>query len=125
MVEVTARDHEAFASPVRSVPIVLGNSPPRIISSPAALTNKERYEYLVQSKDVDGDTLTYGLETAPPGMSIDKITGQVTWYVTPGLAGTHRVKVLVEDGQGGMAWQEFEVVIPSDAQSQTFPASRG
>ena len=125
VVEVVARDSEDAAPPTRSTPIVLGNSPPQIVSNPAAVTNRQRYEYLVQAKDVDGDTVTYGLETAPPGMTIDKVTGQVTWHVTPGLAGTHRVKVMADDGQGGMAWQEFEVSIPSTAQSQLSPPAQG
>jgi hypothetical protein len=124
-VEVIAQDQEGSSAPTRSVPIVLGNSPPQIVSSPAALTSKERYEYIVQAKDADGDTVTYGLETAPPGMMIDKATGQITWHVTQGLAGTHRVKIVVEDGQGGSAWQEFEVTIPSTAQSQILPSSQG
>ncbi|MBA2485772.1 MAG: hypothetical protein H0V35_06690 [Nitrospira sp.] len=124
-VEVIARDQEGAALPVRSTPIVLGNSPPQIISSPAALTNRERYEYFVQGKDVDGDSVTYGLETAPPGMTIDKLTGQVSWNVTTGVAGTHRVKVVADDGQGGVAWQEFEVSIPSTVQSTTPPRSQG
>lgn len=124
-VEVIARDQEASALPARSAPIVLGNSPPQIASNPAVLTNRERYEYIVQAKDVDGDTVTYGLETAPPGMIIDKVTGQITWPVTPNLTGTHRVKVIVDDGQGGTAWQEFEISIPSTAQSPTSPPSQG
>jgi hypothetical protein len=124
-VEVIARDQDASAAPAWSVPIVLGNSPPQIVSSPAALTSREQYEYVVQAKDVDGDSVIYGLETGPPGMTIDKTTGQVTWKVTPGVAGTHRVKVMAEDGQGGTAWQEFELSIPSTAQSPTLPASQG
>ncbi len=124
-VEVIASDQEISASPVRSAPIVLGNSPPQIVSSPAALTSKDQYEYAVQAKDIDGDTVTYGLETAPPGMTIDKATGQVIWHVTQGLAGTHRVKIVVEDGQGGTAWQEFEVTIPTTAQSQVLSSFQG
>lgn len=117
MVEVVARDQEAAAAPVRSAPSALGNSPPLITSAPAPLTNRELYEYLLQAKDVDGDTVTYGLETGPPGMTIDSATGQVTWKVTSGVAGTHRVKVMADDGQGGTTWQEFELSIPSTAQS--------
>ncbi len=124
-VEVIARDQETAALPTRSAPIVLGNSPPQIVSNPAALTDRQRYEYMVQAKDIDGDTVTYGLETAPPGMTIDKVTGQVTWHVTQGLAGTHRIKVMADDGQGGTAWQEFEISIPSTAQSLTTPPSQG
>lgn len=123
VVEVFARDQEGAALPVRSVPIVLGNSSPQIVSNPPALTNRAQYEYVVRVKDVDGDTISYRLETAPPGMTIDKVTGLVSWLVTPGSAGTHRVKVMVDDGQGGTAWQEFEVSIPSTAQSPTSPLS--
>lgn len=125
VVEVTARDQDTAAAPVRSAPSALGNSPPLIVSNPAALTNREQYEYVVQAKDVDGDTVTYGLETGPPGMTIDKSTGQVIWKVIPGVAGTHRVKIMAEDGQGGIAWQEFELSIPSTAQSQMSVPSQG
>lgn len=125
VVEVTARDQDTAAAPVRSAPNALGNSPPLIVSSPAALTNREQYEYAVQAKDIDGDTVTYGLETGPPGMTIDKATGQVNWKVIPGVAGTHRVKIMAEDGQGGIAWQEFELSIPSTAQSQASAPSQG
>ena len=118
VVEVIARDQDAAAAPVRSAPSALGNSPPLIVSNPAALTNREQYEYVVQAKDVDGDTVSYVLETGPPGMTIDRATGQVSWKVIPGVAGTHRVKIMAEDGQGGIAWQEFELSIPSTAQSQ-------
>lgn len=124
-VEVVARDQDASAAPARSVPIVLGNSPPQILSSPAALTNREQYEYVVQAKDVDGDNISYGLETGPPGMTIDKATGRVTWNVTPGVGGTHRIKIMAEDGQGGIAWQEFELSIPANAQSLTASPAQG
>jgi hypothetical protein len=124
-VEVIARDQDAAALPVRATPIILGNSPPQILSSPSALTNKEQYEYLVQAKDPDGDTVTYVLETGPPGMTIDGVTGQMTWKVTARSAGTHRVKVMVEDGQGGTAWQEFEVSIPSTTESSSSQQPQG
>jgi hypothetical protein len=125
VVEVIARDQDTAAMPVRSTPSALGNSPPQIVSAPAALTNREQYEYVVQAKDVDGDSVTYGLETGPPGMTIDKATGLVNWKVMPGIASTHRVKVMADDGQGGTAWQEFELSIPSTAQSPTHPPSQG
>lgn len=124
-VEVIARDQETSGLPLRSAPIVLGNSSPQIVSNPPALTNRVQYEYVVQAKDVDGDTVSFRLETAPPGMTIDRVTGLLSWLVNPGLAGTHRVKVMADDGQGGMAWQEFEVSIPSTAQSSASPLSQG
>ncbi|MCC2640436.1 MAG: hypothetical protein K0S45_849 [Nitrospira sp.] len=124
--EVIVRDLDTAGMPVRATPVVLGNSPPQILSSPAVLTNKEQYEYAVRAKDPDGDGINYGLETAPPGMAIDRGTGQITWKLTPVSAGTHRVKVMVDDGQGGMAWQDFEISIPSPAPSSASqPPSQG
>jgi hypothetical protein len=124
-VEVIARDQEAPSLAVRATPIVLGNSPPEITSNPTALSNREQYDYTVQAKDIDGDPVSFALETAPPGMSIDKTSGQVSWKVTPGLTGTHRVKVVAEDGQGGTTWQEFEITIPSTVQTSTQQPPQG
>jgi hypothetical protein len=116
-VEVVARDAQNTAVVARAIPVVLGNSAPEITSTPLAMVNREQYDYAVQAKDVDRDPLVFNLEIAPPGMSIDRSTGQLTWKVAPGLAGTHHVKVIVEDGQGGTTWQEFEISIPSSAQT--------
>ena len=45
-------------------PNALGNSPPLIVSNPA-LTNREQYGMWSRPKDVDGDTVSYVLETGP------------------------------------------------------------
>jgi hypothetical protein len=78
----------------------------------------------VQADDPDGDALLYGLETAPPGMAIDATSGLVSWTVSSELAGTHRVKISVEDGQGGVAWQEFEISIPLASGASSNPSPR-
>jgi hypothetical protein len=80
------------------------------------MSSREQYDYLVKVTDIDGDPVAFSLETAPPGMSIDRATGRITWNVTPGLSGTHRVKIIADDGQGGTTWQEFEITIPSTVQ---------
>ncbi len=66
----------------------------------------------------------YALETAPPGMVIDTASGQITWTVSSELLGTHRVKVSVDDGQGGLAWQEFEISIPSTIEPSLIQPAR-
>ncbi|KXJ98895.1 MAG: hypothetical protein NBKEAIPA_00393 [Nitrospirae bacterium] len=124
-VEVIIRDEEVATLPVRAAPIVLGNSPPRITSTPAAVGGREVYEYVVQADDPERDAITFVLETAPPGMTIDRNSGRISWRLIPGPAGTHRVKVLADDGQGGMAWQEFELTIPSASDLAVAPTSRG
>jgi hypothetical protein len=89
------------------------NSPPAIVSAPSAPTGRDRYEYAVKAVDPEGDRLTYRLEAAPPGMTIDAETGQIQWSVAPTAAGTHHVRVVVQDVGGGTAFQEFDVSVPS------------
>ena len=111
-VEVTPRDQFSAGKPVHSEPIYVGNSPPKIVSAPAALIGRERYEYAVKAVDADGDSLSFNLEVAPPGMVIDKETGHLVWQIRPDQVGTHRVRIVAEDGQGGKAFQEFDFPLP-------------
>jgi hypothetical protein len=112
-VEVTPRDHLSVGKPVRSETVYVGNSPPKIVSVPAALVGRERYEYMVKAVDGDGDPLSFALETAPSGMVIDKETGHLVWQIPPSQLGNHQVRIVAEDGQGGKAFQEFHFTLPA------------
>jgi hypothetical protein len=112
-VEVTPHDAGGPGSPKLSDPIVLGNSAPLITSLPPAKYEKGVFSYPVQATDDDKDVLKYGLVTAPPGMKIDPATGVISWNIGPEAKGTYRVRVSVQDGQGGSASQDFEVAIAS------------
>jgi hypothetical protein len=116
VVEVTPRDQDGDGTPYRSAPAIVGNAAPRILSKPGAPNHQAHYEYRVQADDPDGDSLQYALEIAPPGMAIDTASGLISWAVSSELAGTHRVKVSVNDGQGGVTWQEFDITIPTTAE---------
>lgn len=122
VVEVIPQDPDEEGTPYKSSPAVVGNAPPRILSKPSAPDRQGNYQYRVQADDPDGDSLAYALETAPPGMAIDTASGEISWTVSSELAGTHRVKISVDDGQGGIAWQEFEISIPSAAGSVLTPS---
>jgi hypothetical protein len=111
-VEVTPRDQLSLGKVVRSDRVYVGNSPPKIVSAPADLIGRERYEYRVKAVDADGDSLSFFLEVAPPGMVIDKETGQLVWQIPLEQHGSHRVRIIAEDGQGGKAFQEFDFAIP-------------
>jgi hypothetical protein len=112
-VEVVPRDQLSVGKAVRSDPVYVGNSPPKIVSAPADLISRERYEYRVKAVDADGDPLSFLLEVAPPGMVIDKETGQLVWKIPPEQLGSHRVRIVAEDGQGGKAFQEFDFILPA------------
>jgi hypothetical protein len=67
----------------------------------------------VKAVDADGDPLSFLLEAAPPGMVIDKETGHLVWQIPPDQLGSHRVRIVAEDGQGGKAFQEFDFPLPA------------
>jgi hypothetical protein len=95
---------------VLAQPIALVNSPPRITSAPNATLRDGVYEYQVTAIDPDGDPLTFTLDSAPPGMRIDR-TGRLDWKVPGGAKGTHSFRIYVNDSQGGFAFQDLEFVV--------------
>lgn len=112
-VEVTAYDAGGAGKPKLSVPIALGNSAPMITSRPPNRFEQGVFSYPVQATDDDKDTLKYELTKAPTGMTIDPTTGVISWPVDSDVKGKHSVRVVVQDGQGGSAYQDFDVSLPS------------
>jgi putative Ig domain-containing protein len=108
-VEVTPHDRAGAGRPLMSDQILIENNPPIIRSSPPNQIDQGRYHYAVMAVDADGDPLSYTLEAAPSGMTIDKTSGRIEWQISVGMKGPQRVKVLVDDGQNGQAFQEFEL----------------
>lgn len=96
-----------------SEPLLLLNRPPVITSSPAAPAAQGSFEYAVTATDPDSDALTYKLETAPSGMTIESSTGKISWQMTSGLTSPQQVRVGVDDGHQGQAFQEFTLTPPS------------
>jgi len=94
------------------------NTPPVIISTPiTAATENTIYEYDVVVEDADQDTLNFLLIDPPTGMSINVLSGKISWTPVIGQSGEQSVKVEVSDGSGGIASQEFTIVV-SGAPSQ-------
>jgi len=65
------------------------------------------YVYDADAIDIDGDTLTYSLASAPSGATINAATGLVNW--TPQAAGDYRFVIRANDGHGGIAEQSYTV----------------
>jgi hypothetical protein len=112
-VEAVPFDGVQKGKAVRSVPIRMGNIPPRILSAPAKSIVNNRYDYQVEATDAESDAITFSLETAPPGMAIDEHKGSVSWQVSPDQIGVHKVRILAKDSQGAVAFQEFELNLTS------------
>ncbi|MEC4668722.1 MAG: putative Ig domain-containing protein, partial [Nitrospirota bacterium] len=113
VVAVTPHDHDGPGERVYSQPLTITNTSPSITSTPPTALVAGRYVYAVTAQDPEGDPLTYSLETAPPGMTINEKTGQIQWQVTPDLTGPQEVRVVVNDGQDGSSFQDFALTLPA------------
>ncbi len=109
---VTPYDAAGPGKVAYSEPVVLANRPPVITSSPTAPTGQGAFEYTVTATDPDNDPLTYKLGTAPAGMTIDAATGKIAWQVPAGFTSPQQVRVSVDDGNQGQAFQEFTLAPP-------------
>jgi len=92
-----------IAEPIR-------NQAPVITSLPVlTLFTGEQYSYDVEADDDDNDTLIYSLTDSPNGMTIDDVSGVISWLTnTPA---TVDITVTVEDAFGGSDTQNFTLVV--------------
>ena len=71
--------------------------------------------------DADGNTLSYRLTIAPAtsGLSISATTVSGT----PTTAGTYRVTITADDGRGGTASDDFDIVVAPPPNQPVLPAT--
>ena len=122
-VEVKVEDeHGATDTLEFEIFVAEGNSAPEITSTAVtAATQNLAYSYDVEATDADtGDTLTFSLDTAPAGMTIDATTGVIQWI--PTVAGSHAVTVKVEDDEEASDTQTFTITVATAAIVPTAPS---
>ncbi len=114
---LTAYDGEEYGSTIQSAPVVINNSPPKIVSVPPAGTENGVFRYAVQTEDADGDPLRFSLYGEPPaGLEIDPDTGLVQWQeVFPKGEITYDFKVVVEDPEGSRSIQQITLQYKPEA----------
>jgi hypothetical protein len=119
-VEVTAFDGEDRSSPVESEPVTVGNTPPQIVSQPAAPGPDGVFRYQIRAEDPDGDRgLVFRIVHGPDGMSVDRTSGEVVWKPRADQVGTFPIALLADDRKGGLARQEFELTVAAPPASPT------
>jgi hypothetical protein len=108
-VAVTPYDGEEFGMTLRSAPVVVGNSPPKIVSDPPAHREDGIFRYAVKTEDADGDPLQFSLRgEAPQGLEIDPVTGLIQWKpATPESEFSYIFQVVAEDPEGATSIQEI------------------
>jgi hypothetical protein len=84
------------------------NLPPAITFTPVFTASPGRaYSYQVTAADADGTISQYQLLQSPAGMTINSMTGVITWNNPP--VGNHQVVVGAVDNSGTGATQGFEL----------------
>ncbi|MEM6398797.1 MAG: Ig-like domain-containing protein [Cyanobacteria bacterium P01_D01_bin.116] len=79
-------------------PVTQDNLAPEITSTPRSNVRLgNTYLYQIEANDVDGDALTYSLDSAPEGMILDN--GVVSWVPNANQFGNQEVTVRVSDGE--------------------------
>ena len=116
-VAVIPHDREAQGKEVLSQPITLANRPPKFTSTAPASMAQGQFSYAVTVVDPENDPVTFLLESAPPGMTIDERTGHIQWAIPAAANGSYAVKVVVKDSREGWASQEFAVGLKSTVSS--------
>ncbi len=110
-----------------SLNVVDGNAAPRISSFPITEVHfGEDYRYAVGATDADGDELTFSLEGAPDGMTINETTGVIEWSAPP--VGGYAVTVRATDTGGRSGEQGFQlnvltIAVPPDPSGLVPPGS--
>jgi len=88
-------------------------NPPRILSQPDETATVDfSYRYALYVFDPDyGDVMTFSLSAAPTGMTIDPVTGLISWTPDNTQLGEHQIGVTVGDMQGFTAFQAFTITV--------------
>ncbi len=89
---------EESSVPSTNAAPVIGIAPPANNPVPVG----SMFNFTVVASDANADVLRYSLVGAPEGMSIDPLTGEITWTPTADQLGEYEVVVQVVDANGGV-----------------------
>ena len=99
-VKITPFDGENYGV-AKVLTTEIKNTVPRIIEGQTATLEGKNLTYQLKTTDPDGDTLTYSLVEAPPGVNIDQKSGVITWLNVPEDQQKLDLKVKINDGHNG------------------------
>jgi len=101
-----------------SVRVVAKNIPPQLLTvPPESIKQNDTFSYLLKAKDADGDAIQAVVTHGPKGMRVQsapagrKDQALLSWKPTPTDVGIHHVRIRVDDGKGGLVWQDFKLSV--------------
>ena len=88
------------------------NQNPVITTTPAtAVVIEQPYTYDVDAVDPDGDTVSFSLLQGPTGMTIQTVSGIISWAPQEADIGNHVVSVKASDVFGGASVQTYTLTV--------------
>ena len=92
------------------------NTPPAITSTPVrTVVSGHNYVSRVTAEDMDNDAISFSLDDAPEGMTVDSNNGgYIRWTPQHTQVGTHDVTLVASDAYGGKQFQSFTVEVSSN-----------
>jgi RHS repeat-associated protein len=97
------------------------NAPPIFTSAPVIQAPIGfDYSYTATVTDPDGGVVGFALLSAPTGMTIDPVSGAVSW--PNAQPGQHSVIIEADDGEGGQATQSYTLFVGEPATTPPGPA---
>jgi hypothetical protein len=99
-ITVIPHDGETFGSPVVIVRNIQ-NVPPIFVEHKNFNFAGTIWSYQARAVDPDDDTVRFSLDSAPEGMKINSLTGEMIWDVPFAFKGAQDVTIAADDGHGG------------------------
>ena len=110
---------DTFSAPT----IVVGNSPPRILTNPKSLTKLDGFR--VRAEDPDGGRVTYHVQGGPKGLSIGENTGVVRYKPSKDAdGGQFDITIVVRDEDQTESEWRFKVSVSGGSESASAIAER-
>lgn len=109
-ITVIPTDGEASGSPAMLTRRIQ-NMPPMFVEHKNVNYSGTIWSYQAKAVDPDGDTVRFSLASAPEGMKIDPLTGELLWDVPPAFKGAQDVTIAADDGHGGTSQYRLTINI--------------
>ncbi|MGF2736979.1 Ig-like domain-containing protein, partial [Marinobacter sp. DUT-1] len=103
---VAEQTHVVTITPPDNVAPVFESEPPK-----NGISGGETYYYDADARDPDGDEVVYLLSRSQPGMTIDGVSGQISWTPSVDLSGVFSAEVTALDTRGASSKQYFLIEV--------------
>jgi hypothetical protein len=103
----------------------LANRPPRIAGIPPIESVAGAIRAQLEAEDPDGDrSFRFRVIEGPRGLSVDPISGQLSWKPAPGTRGSQVVEIGVADSLGAESALRFELDVSTPSEEKAAPPAK-